>query len=125
VGREPVLADVGVIYQTTLDHVPAQQSLQSAHEEQRHQFGHQSRPHPALEGKVQHGQQEDHPDQPPQYPVQVLVHEDVLEAGEIHAAVDFLILGILFVFFESLQPGLLTQGRDDPHQRLPLDHGEP
>ena len=123
-GGKTVLADTRVVHQAALHHIPAQQALQSAHKKQDHQFWHQPGSHPFANGKVQHGQQEDDTDQASQNAVQVFIHEDGLEPLQAHAPIDFLVFGKLPVLVESLLPCLLRQWRDNPHQRLPLHHGQ-
>ena len=122
---EAILADPRVIHQSAHDHVPAQQPLQTAEDEQQPQVRQEAGAQAPAQPEIQHGQQEDNADQPTEHPVQILEHEDALEALQIHAAVDLEVLRELSVFVEGFLPGLLGQGRNHTHQRFPFDHRQP
>ena len=118
-GGEPVLADAGAHAEAARHHPPADQALQPAEQEERHDArlhaGFDAARHPEEDQRQQHH----HADQPAEQPVAPLPPEDALELGERHALVELLVLRDLLVLGEFLLPLRLGERRNDAVDRLP------
>src|SRR5690606_13984621 len=95
------------VHQATLNHVPAQQTLQPTQYKQGDKFRQMLPGNPSLPDKVDQWEKEDYSDEATQHAVSIFIGEDTLELRQFHAAIDQLIFGKLLVLVEDLLPGLL------------------
>jgi len=119
---ETQVTDRRPIDQAGLDHVPAQNPLQATENEGNAGAQRVSAAQGAAHHEHQPRQGEQHAEQSTHQPVQVLPEEDALEVWQLHPMVDRTVLGAVLVEIELLVPGLLAQGWQSAHQRLPVHH---
>ena len=119
---QPVLADMGIADQPALDHIPAEQALETAQKKHDDQPGCQAGFDHLAQQEVDKGKQEDEANQTPQHTMRILEPEDFLEAIELHVTVQLLKLGILLIPFELRLPLFFAQRRQHAG-RMPGHHG--
>ncbi len=124
-GREPVLADLGHVHQSALDHVPAERALGAAEHEDQRETRHQPAAHAAAHDEPDEGEEEHQPDQPAPDPVDVLPPEDAAELRDRHARVDLEILRRRAIEIEDALPVRIRERRQESHDRPPFDDGQP
>ena len=111
--------------EATLHHVPAEEPLHGAEDEDDGEPPCQARRNPTPREDVQKRHQKDDGDQSAPEAVDVLQPKDALEAGKCHVGVERREFGILPVLREGRLPVRLAEGRQPPAQRPPLHHGQP
>ena len=124
VGGEPVLADVRIVHEAALDHVPAEDALQSA------EYEHQQVLRPLIASnisfrqKVDERQQKNYADNSAQQTVQEFQPENILEGIDVHLRIQFLKFGRLLVHLEHTLPLAVCDRWQPAHERSPVDHGQ-
>jgi hypothetical protein len=122
---EAVLAHMRVVHQTALDHVPAEQALQPAQDEHGCQARNQRSPDAAADQEIQKREQKHHSDGASQETVRVFEPVNALEAVQVHARVDLLVLRGFSVEAECRIPLRLAERRHDAEDGVPLHHRQP
>ncbi len=123
-GGKAVVADRGAVDQARGDHGPAQRALEPAQHEHDHQARLEFGREPAAQPEPGERQGEGEADQPAPQPMEEFEPEDLLELGDVEAAVDHPSLRGGRVFLQFGPPGLFRQRRQPPGDRLPFDHGQ-
>ena len=121
VSGEPVVTHARAVHQTTAHHQPAHDPLQGAEPEQSECAPREWRREIPRAPEQDEGNEEHHPDQPCEQPVQVLPEEDDFEVGERHPPAELLIFGKQAVAIEDFGPLCLVQRWDRSDERLPVD----
>ena len=117
---QPVLADIGAVYQAGCHHPPADGALQAAEQQQPDKLRFQGALQPAARPEQQQRQREHGADPARQDTMRPFPPEDRLEVAERHVVVELLVFGNLLVLREFLLPFGIRQRRDDAVDRLPF-----
>ena len=119
---QPVLADVRIIDQAALDHVPADQALHSAEYEHQPVFRPLLFADVAFGRKYQERHKEHDADQATEQAMQEFEPENALECLNIHVCIDLLELWRLLVHLERRPPLGIGQRRQNARDRFPVNH---
>ena len=121
------MADIGPVDEARHHHVPAEQALAAAEQEQRDQPPAIALGNGPLHREPGEREGEGKADQPADQPVDPFPEEDELILGEVHArrAVDLAIFGGRLVKVEGLLPLFVGQRRDCAADRIPFGDRKP
>ena len=123
-GDQPILADLDPVGEAALDHVPAEQTLTEAEQqdagERRNEPPRQSPAH--QEPDKRHGKGD--PNEPPQEPVQIFPKVYIFELIQCHCEVDDAVFRDLLVFRKLCRPVGGRKRRNDADDRFPFGNRE-
>src|SRR5690606_11384015 len=118
---EAVVADAGSVHEPAHHYQPAHQALRSAQAEQRECTSAQRWRQSPLQPEPDEWDQEHDTDQARHQAVHVLPEEDELELGERHPGAPRLVLRVLLVELERLQPLRFTERRYEDRKSTRLN----
>ena len=118
------MADMRVVGEAALHHVPAEQPLQPAEQKHQPQARRQRARQHAPPQKKQKRQQKDEGDGAAEHAVRVFHQKDEAKPGERHVRIDQLEFRVLPVFFKRELPRLRAERRHRAGQRPPFHHGQ-
>ena len=124
-GGEAVGAHVGPVDQPALHHVPAEQPLEPAEHTDEQHLERERAVEGAPDEEPEEGQDEGGAHRAAEQPVRIFEPEDRLETLQRHGGIERPVFGEAPVVGEERPPRVLADGRQRPHQRAPVHHGEP
>ncbi len=116
------MANGRLVDEAALDHVPAEDALESTKGKGHEGFGDPLSSQILFDDEPHHWEEEDDAYESTEEPVEILPKENALEVIELHPVVDLLVLGEELILRKHRSPLLLGNWRDGTHQWTPIDH---